>query len=124
MSGSFPKDVGFGRISTCECWNSAASYRQFHPALFVGVDETEGRYADVTLRECKQCDSLWLQYQVEYEGFSRSGRWARRQISHAEADQITPETALQHIEADQYACGVLYFDGEPGWRSGPMRWDI
>ena len=124
MAGSFPKDTGFGQASECQCWNSGANYQQFDRPRLVGVDTTEGRFADVTLEECRTCGDLWLGYQVEYEAFSKSGRWARRQICKADANEITPETALQYIEADQYAYGGTYFDGKTGWRSGHMHWGL
>ncbi len=42
----------------------------------VGVDETEGKFADVSVRRCDRCGRLWLCYFVEYEAFTASGRWA------------------------------------------------
>ena len=72
MAGSWPKDDGYG-VPTCPCRHSGVSYRQFSPFRSVGVDETEGRYAEVSIDECRERQLLWLRYAVEYESFSRSG---------------------------------------------------
>ena len=70
------------------------------------------------------CQRLWLRYFVEYEAFSRSGRWARGLISEAEAEVIAPEDAPAHLERlPSYLYGGSYFDGQAGVRSGWMRWD-
>jgi hypothetical protein len=121
MAGSWPPDEGFG-VMTCPCWHSGASHRQFSHVRSVGTDKTEGRYADVSVEECRECHLLWLRYAVEYEAFSKSGRWARRHIGRPEAETITPERAVSHIEGDPYAYGGSYFDGVSGWRKTPMRW--
>ena len=71
-------------------------------------------YAEVTAHACRECGLLWLRYSVEYEGFSRSGRWARAHIAVPAADQITPESAVSHLERDEYAYGGSYFDGVSG----------
>ena len=123
MAGSWPKDEGFG-VMTCRCWHSGASFRQFSHFRSVGVDETEGRYADVWVQECRECHLLWLRYAVEYEGFSKSGRWARRHIGQPDAETITPERAVGHVENGSYVYGGSYFDGASGWRKTPMRWGL
>lgn len=60
---------------------------------YLGTDKTNGRYADVELHRCRLCRRLWLRYQVEYEAFSRSGRWAEGIIDDATAATVTPEQA-------------------------------
>jgi hypothetical protein len=110
------------QMTGCACEQGTARFTQFE-SRNVGCDETEGRFADVTLERCKTCRRLWLRYLVEYEAFSRSGRWARGLISEADAAAITPETAVAHLNGLQwYLYGGSYFDGIPGRRSGPMRW--
>jgi hypothetical protein len=106
----------------CACEQGSASYRQFE-SRDLGCDQTEGRFAEVTLTRCRTCGRLWLRYLVEYEAFSRSGRWARGLISDEAARTITPEAAVPHLDGlDWYLYGGSYFDGVAGKRSGPMRW--
>lgn len=88
----------------------------------MGCDETAGRFAEVTLNRCRTCGRLWLRYLVEYEHYSRSGRWARGLIDEAAAAAITPQTAADHIDGlDWYLYGGSYFDTS-GRRTGPMPW--
>lgn len=121
VTGAWPKDVGFG-VPSCSCWNSGANYLQFSSHRSVGTDETDGRYATVSVQACRDCGTLWLRYSVEYESFSRSGRWARGPITQEEASEMTPELATAHIERDAFAYGGSYFDGGGGWRTGRMLW--
>jgi hypothetical protein len=88
------------------------------------MDETDGRYAMVEIQACRDCGALWLRYSLEYEGFSRSGRWARAPISELEASEVTPELATAYLERDAYAYGGSYFDGVSGWRTGRMHWGL
>lgn len=107
----------------CSCHSADASFRQFALRRYVGVDETDGRYADVEVHRCVGCGLLWLRYHVEYEGFSKSGRWARGQITEAEAGAMTPEAAgdaFTHMSG--YLYGGSYIDGKCGYRRGAMRW--
>ena len=109
-------------MTGCICEQGSARFAQFD-AKPVGCDETEGRFADVTLNRCRTCDRLWLSYLVEYAAFSRSGRWARGLISEETAAGMTPERAVDHLNGlEWYLYGGSYFDGIPGRRSGPMRW--
>jgi hypothetical protein len=78
----------------------------------------------VTVEECRECGLLWLRYSVEYEAFSRSGRWARAHISRPEAEEMTPELATTHLQRGSYMHGGSYFDGVSGWRTGPMHWGL
>lgn len=72
---------------------------------------------------CVHCQRLWLRYAVEYEGFSRSGRWARGLISETEAEVIEPAGAPGHLEQlPSYLYGGSYFDGKCGEHSGAMSW--
>ena len=110
------------QMTGCACEQGSARFTQFDTKP-LGCDETEGRFADVTLNRCRACHRLWLRYLVEYEAFSRSGRWARGLISEDAAQAMTPERAVEHLNAlEWYLYGGSYFDGIAGRRSGPMRW--
>ena len=65
----------------------------------IGVDDTEGRFADVTLLRCARCRRLWLRHFYEVKGFSRSGRWAEALIDEERALAMMPQRALGFIEA-------------------------
>jgi hypothetical protein len=110
------------QMTGCVCEHGGARFTEFE-SRDVGCDETEGRFAAVTLNRCRTCGRTWLRYLVEYEAFSRSGRWARGLINDDAAKTITPETAVAHLDGlEWYLYGGSYFDGISGRRSGPMRW--
>jgi hypothetical protein len=111
-------------VSGCICEQASAQFTQFESS-YIGCDETEGRYADVTLNRCRTCGRAWLHYFVEYEAFSRSGRWARGLISEAAAEAMVPEKAVDHLNGlEWYLYGGSYFDGIGGRRRGPMHWGL
>jgi hypothetical protein len=107
-------------------WRSSppdASFDQFSCWRNVGVDETNGRFADVRVDNCVRCGTLWLRYFVEYEAFSRSGRWARGSISADEARSITPETAEEHLSTlPEYLADGSYFAGRKHIGKGRLWW--
>ena len=108
--------------SPCSCEHPGATHTQFATS-FVGQDETGGRFADVTIERCRSCCRPWLRYFVEYEAFSRSGRWARGLIGEHEAGTVAPEAAVDYLNRlDWYLYGGSYFDGASGRRTGPMHW--
>jgi hypothetical protein len=122
MTGSVETNKSPATLTGCACEQAGASYRQFE-SRDLGCDETEGRFAEVTLDRCRTCGRLWLHYLVEYEAFSRSGRWARGLISDESARTIRPEAAVPYLNGlDWYLYGGSYFDGIAGRRCGPMRW--
>ena len=109
-------------MTGCVCEQGGARFTQFE-TQDVGCDETEGRFADVTLDRCRSCGRVWLRYLVEYEAFSRSGRWARGLIGEEAAQTITPQAAVDHLNGlEWYLYGGSSFDGISGRRSGAMRW--
>ncbi len=65
----------------------------------VGIDETNGRYGDVEIETCKHCGQKWLRYFVEYEGFTKSGRWYRGILTPEMQQLLTPENAVQLLES-------------------------
>ena len=74
----------------CICQNPSAPANTFTSTL-LGVDESHGRFGEVSLQRCLNCQRLWLQYFVEYEGSSQSGRWYR--------GEITPENAVTILKS-------------------------
>jgi hypothetical protein len=109
----------------CPCLEHGPKAPQAIPERYVGCDETDGRYADVTLTRCSRCRRLWLGYAVEYEGFSNSGRWCEAVIDDATAATMTPEAAPGFLAAAPWhVYGGSYF-GHAGKRgSGAMRWGL
>ncbi len=111
--------------TTCICASAAAQYDSFTVWRELEPDLTEGRYADVKISKCRTCGQLWLRYFVEYEAFSRSGRWARGRIEEARALTIQPHEGPSFLaRLPSYLYGGSWFDGEEGERSGPMHWGI
>jgi hypothetical protein len=101
----------------------------FHHADFdsteIGVDKTHGRFGQVSIETCKRCQRKWLHYLVEYEAFSRSGRWYRGLLSDELAKSVTPETAVEILEdQDWYFYGGSYFQTQGRMGSGRMRVDL
>ena len=94
----------------CQCFNPQARYDVFESES-IGVDETHGRFGSVDLKTCKACQRKWLRYHVEYEAFSRSGRWYRGLIPDEEVSSITPENAVEFLEGLEWTfCGGSYFE--------------
>ena len=89
----------------------------------LGVDETEGRFADVSAGACRACGRRWLRYQVEYEYRSRSGRWAMCLLDPDVVERITPETAPEFLAAAPWHIKGGSFWGHAGQRSsGWLSW--
>jgi len=111
--------------SDCPCMSGNARYTQFREWRSLPTDKTEGRFADVDVHECIECDRLWLKYQVEYGSFSRSARWARGVIDPETARLIRSEDATAFLERlPSYLRGGSHYDGKVRQISGPMSWDI
>ncbi len=110
------------QMSGCVCEQGGTSFTEFE-IQEVGCDESQGRFAEVTLNLCRTCGRTWLCYLVEYEAFSRSGRWARGLIGANYAKAMTPDSAVAHLNGlEWYLYGGSYFDGISGRRSGAMQW--
>lgn len=94
----------------CRCQSPPFHYTQFESRA-VGVDETAGRYAAVTIERCLSCNQQWLRYFFEHEAFSKSGRWYRVPVSDAEAASVTETTALELMtRCSWHFYGGSYFD--------------
>lgn len=107
-------------MASCTCLTPP-----FHSTAFkstvVGVDETRGRFAEVSVGTCKRCGRKWLRYFVEYEAFSKSGRWYRGLVSEEVAGTVTPDSAGEILESlDWYFYGGSYFETAGRRGSGPI----
>jgi len=103
MASSDPSDP-------CGCLDPQADYTAFECIRDVGVDKTNGRFGEVRVDRCRSCGRLWLHYFVEYEAFSQSGRWYRGVVTSDVAQRITPERAVEVLEAlDSHLHGGSYF---------------
>jgi hypothetical protein len=81
----------------------------------VGIDETNGRYGEVTLKQCTHCGRYWLHYFVEYEHRKSSGRWYMGLITPEQAQTLQPQAAVAYLEKlDWNFYGGSYFDGRNG----------
>src|SRR5216683_7041372 len=95
--------------TACRCLEAGPRAPDIDTPRYIGVDETEGRFADVTLERCTRCECLWLRYQVEYEAFAKSGRWAAAPIAEDAATAMTPELAAGYFDsAAWYIYGGSY----------------
>lgn len=85
----------------------------------IGIDLTNGRYAEVTRQKCIHCGRNWIKYHVEFESFSYSRRWYKGIVSEEDLRQITPENAIGCIEKlDWYLYGGSYFSNYGKMGSG------
>lgn len=110
-------------LSECACsqlvWNASES-----DSDDVGIDMTNNRYGEVRILTCKTCRQKWVEYFVEYEHYSRSGRWFRGQIADAEVTNITPENAVAYLESlEWYVRGGSFFETNGVYHSGTVRAD-
>lgn len=61
---------------------------------------------------CAKCGATWLRAFIEYEAFSRSGRYYRIPIPKATLEDLTPEAGLLAIENAPFKIvGGSYFGG-------------
>lgn len=110
---------------SCDCLDTPLSGDQYEVVREVGADPTNGRYGQVTILRCQGCARLWLRYQVEYEGFSRSGRFFMGLIFPDLAAEISAEAAIPWLGSlPWYLFGGSYFDGRQGHTSQPLYVDL
>lgn len=111
-------------MSECLCMTPPFNYRDFDTES-LGVDETDGRYGEVTVETCKACWSVWLRYFVEYEFYSESGRWYRGQVRPEMLMSLKPEQAPALLASlPWYFYGGSYFRTLGRRGSGPVRVDL
>jgi hypothetical protein len=86
----------------------------FHDSDFdsveIGIDKSNGRFGQVSIKTCRRCTRKWLDYHIEVEAFSESGRWYCGLLSDEAARMLTPEKAIAVLEdLDWYFYGGSYF---------------
>jgi hypothetical protein len=102
----------------CECLQRGPRFPDARSSP-IGVDPSNGRFADVAAIECLNCGRLWLKYGWELEWHSRSGRWYAGLVSPDQVERLVPEDAPQVLEGlDWYLAGGSYFDGKISRVSG------
>lgn len=93
----------------CLCNKMPIKHENFE-SKHIGIDETDGRYAEVRIDQCKHCRQHWLHYQFEIEGISNSGQWYRGKISKEVSSSIKPELAIEEINnLESHYFGGSYF---------------
>jgi len=108
----------------CHCTTPPLHYSDY-VSRPIGVDETNGRFGDVSIETCRHCGRLWLKYAVSYEAFSRSDRWYRGVVDESVAAQVTPTEAPAVLEAlPWYLYGGSYFDSTGRRGSGTVNVDL
>ena len=96
-------------MAECRCTAPPFDFLDYDSEL-LGVDETNGRFGEVSVETCKACGAKWLRYFVEYEAFSESGRWYRGLVTAESLRSLTPELAVALLESlPWYFYGGSYF---------------
>ena len=96
-------------MNDCICMKPPFHFSGFD-STEIGIDETNGRFGEVSIKTCRSCKRKWLHYHIEYEGFPESGRWYRGLLSDEAAKSIAPETAVAIVEdLDWHFYGGSYF---------------
>lgn len=108
----------------CACEKPTSTYTEFRTSE-LGIDKTNGRFAEVSIQQCKLCQRIWIRYFVEYESFSKSGRWYKGIVSKKDRPQITPENAVEYLESlDWYIYGGSYFESTGEFGQGKLIVDL
>jgi len=111
-------------MSNCGCMRPDCPGSGFD-RVDLGTDTQNGRYGKVQGLTCIHCGSTWLRYFVTYEGFSRSGRWYRGQVSAEQASATPPEQAVEVLTSlPWHFRGGSYFDSAGERATGPLRVDL
>ncbi len=110
-------------MTECKCMEP--KNRGGFDSVLIGIDETHGRFGEVSIQTCNRCGNKWLYYFVEYEAFSESGRWYRGLVTEDVARSVTPETAVTVLEnLDWRISGGSYFRSTGRKGTGPIHVDL
>jgi hypothetical protein len=118
MSSAEHLDPSVG--ADCPCGHQPQPASQYRTLAFLGTDATNGRYGDVSLKQCCRCDRLWLHYFLTYEDRPNSGRYFLGAITPERAQTLGPTDAVAYLgDLEGYFYGGSYFAGQVGRRHGP-----
>lgn len=93
----------------CACFKPRTHHNYYR--CYLGMDDTEGRYADVTLQKCKECQSIWLYYFLDYHWRRNGTRWYLGLVSPEKAITITRHNAIDTLnQLDWFFYGGVYYD--------------
>ena len=107
----------------CICKKPPFSYLNYDTHE-LGIDEANGRFAEVAIQTCKHCGTQWLNYFIEIEGFSSNIKWFKAIIDDSLIDSLTPENALENIsKAEWYFYGGSYYGAGVAVGSGEVKVD-
>jgi hypothetical protein len=110
-------------LPECRCFKPPLLHSDFS-SEYLGVDATNGRFADVSIETCIHCGRRWLKYAVEFEAFSRSGRWYRGVVTDQELKGMTPGKAVACLEGlDWFIFGGSYFSSSGMFGKGKLQVD-
>src|SRR5687768_15008578 len=91
----------------------------------LGTDLRNGRSGQVTLHRCAECGAHWLHYEVEYEAFSKSGRWFCGRLDGPAVSTVSAANAIGTLAGlPWYWAGGSYFGDEVGKGSGAVPVDV
>lgn len=109
--------------TVCRCMTPPFNYQDFD-SVTIGVDKTYGRFGEVSLETCRACRRKWLRYFVEYESFSKSGRWYRGLVSEEIARTVSPEKAIAILQSLEWRfAGGSFFESTGFKSSDPVLVD-
>jgi hypothetical protein len=108
----------------CACEKPTSNYTEYRSSE-LGIDHTNGRHAEVSIQQCKLCQRIWIHYFVEFESFSKSGRWYKGIVSKKDRSQITPENAVEFLESlEWYVYGGSFFESMGTFGHGKINVDL
>ncbi len=111
-------------MPACVCFSPEFDYQDY-VSTPLGLDMTNQRYAEVSVKICRYCGTRWLHYLVEYEGFSGSGRWFRGVLAEQDQAAITPQNAAAYLEGlEWHFCGGSYFRSRGQRCTGKIQADL
>lgn len=111
-------------MSECRCM-TPPFHRGDFDSQAIGMDMTNLRFGEVSVETCKACGSKWLQYFVEYEAFTASGRYFRGMASAEQLQGLTPERAAAVLASmPWYFRGGSYYQTMGERTSGVPQVDL
>lgn len=108
----------------CVCEKPELSHTDYRTSN-IGTDKTNGRMAEVSILQCKLCQRIWLKYLVEFESFTKSGRWYKGIIAKKDVAGMKPENAVEYLEnLDWYIYGGSYLESTGMFGQGKLDVDL